>query len=238
MAVDVSLKVQIDHLMIGRAVSFGPNGERSAIAKNKIDEPLPLGLLGFSGDEHGDLIHHGGKEKAVHHYPSEHYTVWQQELPDVHADRWQSGAFGENLSTVGITEKDICIGDIFRLGTALVQVTQARQPCWKLNEKFAVTDMAVRVQNTGRTGWYYRVLKAGEVYPGASLSLTERFHPEWTLSRLLYFFYQETLNQDALSEIASLELLAQSWRNLARLRLENGQIEESSTRLNTPRKLG
>jgi MOSC domain-containing protein YiiM len=234
MTTGLPLTTQIDCLMIGRAVPFGPNGERSAIDKDNIEESLPLGLLGFLGDEHGDLIHHGGNDKAVHHYPCDHYVIWRNELPDVLAERWQPGAFGENLVTTGITEKDICIGDIFLLGTALVQVSQARQPCWKLNERFGVSDMALRVQNTGMTGWYYRVIQPGKVIAGASLSLVERFHPEWTLSRLLHFFYQDPLNREALTAISNLELLTLSWRNLARLRLENNQVENSDKRLYTP----
>lgn len=219
---------------IGRALPFGPNGEPSAIDKQPVTHALMLGMNGFEGDEQGDRRHHGGPEKAVHHYPEEHYAAWRIDLPEVRAEAFRAGAFGENLVTTGLTEANVCIGDVFRLGAARIQVSQARQPCWKLNLRSGIPDMARRVQDSGRTGWYYRVLETGVVAPGAMLQLLERPHPDWPLARLLLHLHKDPLNPDALAAIAALDSLASSWRELAQRRLDSGRIEDWSQRLTTP----
>jgi MOSC domain-containing protein YiiM len=221
-------------LRLGRALPFGPNGEPSAIDKHPAVGPLRLTVNGFEGDEQGDRRHHGGPDKAVHHYPEEHYAAWRLELPELPKDRFQAGAFGENLSTVGLTEANVCIGDVFGLGAARIQVSQARQPCWKLNLRFGSSDMSRRVQDSGRTGWYYRVLETGEVAPGAALRLLDRPHPDWPLARVLCYLYEDPLNLGALAAIAALANLSASWRELAQRRLASGQIEDWSRRLTTP----
>jgi len=228
------LPVVAVQLLVGRARPFGPNDEPSAIDKHPVVRPLKLTVNGFEDDEQGDRRHHGGPEKAVHHYPGEHYAAWRLELPDLQAERFHVGAFGENLGTLGLTEANICVGDVFRLGPALIQVSQARQPCWKLNLRFDIPDMSRRVQDSARTGWYYRVLETGEVEPGAVLRLLDRPHPDWPLARLLYFLYADPLNPRALAAIAALDNLSASWRELAQRRLASGQIENWSHRLTTP----
>ena len=223
-------------LLVGRALPFGPNGEPSAIGKHPAVRPLRLTAAGFEGDEQGDPRHHGGPDKAVHHYPGERYGTWRLELPELLAERFGTGAFGENLGTVGLTEANVCVGDIFRLGTALIQVSQARQPCWKLNLRFGKPDMSRRVQESARTGWYYRVLETGEVAPGAELRLLDRPRPDWPLAHLLHHFYADPLNVEALAAIMALDVLSASWRELAQRRLTSGQVEDWSRRLNTPAK--
>lgn len=221
-------------LHVGRAAPFGPKGEPSAIDKQPVRQPLRLDVHGLAGDEQADLRHHGGPEKALHHYAAEHYAAWQCEHLPVPAARFAPGAFGENLSATGLTEHDVCVGDTFRLGGALVQVSQARQPCWKLNLRFGLEDMARRVQASGRTGWYYRVLEAGEIAPGEPLRLVARPHPDWPLARLLHHWYVDRLNRPALAAIAALEALSPSWRHLAGQRLEAGRVEDWSRRLFAP----
>ena len=221
-------------LLIGRAIPFGPNGEPSAIGKQCVSVPLHLSVSGFVGDEQGDSLHHGGPDKALHHYPGEHYAFWRRELPHVAADRFSTGAFGENLTTIGLTEQNVCVGDVFRLGAALIQVSQARQPCWKLNIRFGVPDMARRVQERARTGWYYRVLESGEALPESEIRLIDRPHRDWPLARLLHHLYVDPLNTAALKDIAALSVLSESWRRLAAQRLVSGSIEDGSRRMNTP----
>lgn len=223
--------VTILQFLVGKARPFGPQGEPSAIAKRQVMVPLQLTLLGLGGDEQGDSLHHGGPDKALHHYPADHYPRWREDLPQVAADRWRIGAFGENLAPTGLTEARVCIGDIFRLGPALIQVSQIRQPCWKLNVRLGVPDMAQRVQDQTRTGWYYRVLEPGEVTPGVELHLIDRPHPDWSLTRLAYHLYTDTLNRDALQALASLPPLAPSLRQLAAKRLATGAVEDWSRRL-------
>lgn len=203
---------------------------QSAIAKVPVAASLWLGAEGFEGDAQADRRVHGGAEKAVHHYPRDHYTDWQAELgplPLLDAP----GAFGENLSGAGLTEENVAVGDVFRLGRAILQVSQGRQPCWKLNHRFGVADMARRVQGTGRTGWYYRVLQPGRVAPGDDLELLDRLTPEWTLRRLWHVMYVDRLNRAALERIAALDVLAEGWRRYATRRLESGRVEDWRPRL-------
>ncbi|MCR8723116.1 MOSC domain-containing protein [Frigidibacter sp. ROC022] len=217
-------------LLTGRTAPLPDSKALSGIAKRPVDRPLPLGPEGFEGDEQADLRAHGGVEKAVHHYPYDHYPTWAAELgalPLLGAP----GAFGENISTSGLTEASIAVGDVFRLGSAVLQVSQGRQPCWKLNRRFGVPDMSRRVQRSGRTGWYYRVLQSGEVAPGDRLELVERAAPEWTLQRLWQALYVDRLNKAELEGMAALEVLAEGWRKHARRRLQSGRVEDWSKRL-------
>jgi hypothetical protein len=119
-------------------------------------------------------------------------------------------------------------------GTALLQVSQARQPCWKLDHRFGVLGMARRVQASGRTGWYCRVVKPGVIAAGEILRLADRPCPDWPLTRLLRAFYVDRLERDALAGLIGLDLLSPSWRELAARRLERGAVEEWRPRLDGP----
>lgn len=217
-------------LLTGKAVPLPGSDKISAIDKSPATLALHLAADGFQGDEQADRRVHGGPEKAVHHYPRDHYRIWQAELGPLPV-LGRPGAFGENISASGLTEEDVAVGDIFRLGGALVQVSQGRQPCWKLNHRFGVTDMARRVQGTGRTGWYYRVLQPGTVEPDAELQLIDRLAADWSLKRLWHVMYVDRLNREALEQIAALEVLADGWRRYATRRLESGRVEDWRPRL-------
>jgi len=218
---------KIHTLLRGRALPYhhlnGRDGGMSAIAKQAVHGPVPVGLVGLEGDEQGDLRVHGGADKAVHHYALEHYDAWRVELGRLPALA-APPAFGENFSTTGVTEADICLGDQVRAGTCLLEVSQSRQPCWKLNVRLGVADMALRVQRSGRTGWYYRVLEPGTVQAGDVLRLAARPHPEWPLSRVIRLLYTDTLHLDDLRALSRLRLPA-SWEKLVRRRLESHAVE-------------
>ncbi|GHH05433.1 MOSC domain-containing protein [Pseudodonghicola xiamenensis] len=218
-------------LLTGRIAPLSDSDKPSGIVKTPVDRPLSLGPEGFTGDEQADRRVHGGVEKAVHHYDFGHYAAWRNELGPLPALS-APGGFGENISTSGPTETTVAVGDIFRLGTALLQVSQGRQPCWKLNKRFEVPDMARRVQQTGRSGWYYRVLQPGTVAPGDRLELIDRLAPEWTLHRLWHALYVDRMNLPELQGIAALDVLAEGWRKYAIRRLESRQVEDWSKRLN------
>ena len=217
-------------LLVGKAVPLGPRNVLSGIAKTQVPDSLRLSETGFDGDVQGDPIRHGGPEKAVHHYPFDHYTAWAEGIGP-HPLLSRPGAFGENLSTAGLTESAVAIGDVFGLGTAVVEVSQGRQPCWKLNERFGTPAMARDVQSTGRTGWYYRVLQTGIVTPEDRLTLMERRSPEWTVARIWRAFYIDPLNRAELSGIAALGRLADGWRSHASRRLETNKVEDWNKRL-------
>lgn len=222
----------IDAVLTGRAVDYTRPGSRSAIDKRAIEGPVRIGPEGLGGDEQGDRRVHGGPDKAIHHYPRDHYASWQGEV-GAHALLQAAGAFGENISTAGITEADICLGDRLRLGSALVEVSQARQPCWKLSDRFGIADMARRVQDSGRSGWYYRVLETGTVQAGDTLVLVDRPHPHWPLPRLSELLYRRTLDRDELLGALALPLVP-SWRKLFERRLQQGDTESWDSRLGGP----
>jgi MOSC domain-containing protein YiiM len=173
---------------------------------------------------------HGGPEKAVHHYPHDHYATWVDDVGE-NPRLEMPGAFGENISTTGLTEHNVAVGDRFRLGSALVEVSQGRQPCWKLNARFDITDMAIRVQKSGRSGWYYRVLEEGIVSEGDTMRLVERLSPEWTLHRVWHLLYVDMLNYEELALMAQIPHLADGWKRYAVRRLENRKVEDWSARL-------
>lgn len=217
-------------LLTGRAAALPGSDALSGIVKAPVDRPLALGTEGLEGDEQADRRVHGGIEKAVHHYPFDHYAAWQAELGALPALAGPGG-FGENISTSGPSEATVAVGDIFRLGTALLQVSQGRQPCWKLNRRFGTPDMARRVQQSGRTGWYYRVLAPGIAAPGDRLELVDRLAPDWTLHRLWHALYVDRLNRGELQGIAALDVLAEGWRKYAVRRLSSGRVEDWTQRL-------
>jgi MOSC domain-containing protein YiiM len=187
---------------------------------------------GFVADRQGDPRHHGGPEKAVHHYASEHYAFWRRELmpfPDVR--NMAVGGFGENISTLGLTEENVCVGDVFQLGGATIQVTQPRQPCWKLAIRFNVEAMALKVQDSGRTGWYYRVLEPGEVGPHDALRRVRQINPQWPLARVLALLYRDVMNTGDLAVLARLPGLTERMRALAAARLARRGVEDWASRL-------
>ncbi len=142
-----------------------------------------------------------------------------------------AGAFGENLVSSGINEINICVGDIFEIGSAVLQVTQPRQPCFKLNHRFQLPSMARRVQETGRTGWYYRVLSPGQIAAGAVVRLVGRPHPDWTLRLVQHILYVDTLNERALRELVALPPLSDSMRGILAGRLAAESAESWDARL-------
>lgn len=218
-------------LRVGRLSPLGATGLPSGIHKRQVECSIHVLATGLEGDEQGDTRHHGGPEKAIHHYAFDHYAAWEKELPQIAHHFIEPGSFGENVSTLGLTERDVCIGDIFTFGTAVIQVSQGRQPCWRLNARFGVKGMARRVQESLRTGWYYRVLESGVVAPTDTLRLIDRPCAAWTVHRVLTILYRDQLNFSALADLVGLELLTPSWRELARRRIERGTVENWQKRL-------
>lgn len=206
-------------LRTGRIAPLGSENLPSAIRKRPLGGPVAITHLGLAGDEQADRQHHGGPDKALHHYPAEHYPLWRAELPD-RASRFEVGGFGENFSTLGLNEGAVCVGDVFRLGGAVIQVSQGRSPCRKLEIVFDTSDMVRRVRDTSRTGWYYRVLSPGEVAPEDVLTLAERPHPDWPVIRLFQTLFHPAMDAAALRDLARLPVLAENWRQRARQRLQ------------------
>lgn len=189
----------------------------SAIFKLPVEGQVELTRLGLQGDGQADRENHGGEDKAVLLYSAEHYPDWRR-TPGLETATF--GAFGENLSIHGASEELVCIGDIWRIGDlAVVQISQPRQPCWKLARKWRIQDLAAQVQANGRTGWYCRVLTPGEVEAGQKLTLLERFHPAWTVAAANQVMHHRKQDVSAARELAALPQLAQSWRGALEARV-------------------
>jgi MOSC domain-containing protein YiiM len=162
----VSVNVGLPRLVLrnGEPVSTG-------IFKEPVAGRVLMRTLNLDGDRQSDLSVHGGPEKAVYVYPSEHYDFWKRELPDMDLP-W--GVFGENLTTTGLLETEVNIGDVFRVGTAEVKVTQPRMPCYKLGIRFGRADIIKRFLVSERSGFYLSVLKEGEVGAGDEFELLQK----------------------------------------------------------------
>ncbi len=148
-------------LNVGKPVTVDYQGKdlSTGIYKQPVEGSLFLSSLNFEGDGQADLVNHGGLDKAVCAYPSEHYPYWERSL----GKPMPYAAFGENLTLRGLLEDEVCIGDVYRVGEAVLQVSQPRYPCFKLSQKHGVKDMPARVLNTGYSGFYFRVLEEGKV---------------------------------------------------------------------------
>ncbi len=182
---------------------------RTAFYKSVVDGPAQVTDEGIEGDACADRQNHGGVEGAVLLYAAAHYERWRVELPE---HDWQFGGFGENLTVDGVTEDDVCIGDLWRIGDVLLEVSKPRQPCWKLCRRWQLPDLAKRVVQTGRGGWYARVLETGIVSAGDEFSLENRPQPQWTVTRTSRLFYGLDRDPIAAGQLASLPQLSLNWR--------------------------
>ncbi|MBL8478448.1 MAG: MOSC domain-containing protein [Sterolibacteriaceae bacterium] len=191
-------------------VGFLPGESRgSAIAKETRRGPCRIGPDGLAGDEHADPRAHGGDEKAVHLFPAEHHETLARAFPE--ARHLEPGGLGENLSTRGITEDITCIGDIFALGTARLQIAQPRTPCWKIDARCGVEGVAAHVAQHGIAGWYFRVLTAGECVAGDTLIHLARPPGAVSLARFNRGLRAQRPALQALDLLASAPGLAPEW---------------------------
>lgn len=201
----------------------------SAIDKHPVTGQVLVERLGLAGDAQADLRIHGGEDKAVHCYSWAHYETWREELPACQLFD-APGAFGENLSIDGLDEHTVCIGDRWRIGSAVFLVSQGRQPCFKLNLRFGVADMATRVQNSLRAGWYLRVAEPGVLAAGDRVELLDRPHPDHSIASLLALIRDRETDTRRLAPVLALPL-PPSWRRLFDRRRQTGQTEDWSKRL-------
>jgi MOSC domain-containing protein YiiM len=181
----------------------------TAFYKTPIRGPVFVTQTNITGDRQADVEHHGGVDKAVLAYAASHYELWRRELA---RDNLPCGGFGENLTIDGLTEESVCIGDVWSLGEAVFQVSQPRQPCWKLARRWRTKELAAVVIANGRTGWYLRVLQEGLIDAGQELTLVGRPHPAWTVARANDVMHHRKSDVALAAELASLPELSQSWR--------------------------
>lgn len=210
----------------------------SAIDKHVAGNPLWCSFSGLEGDEQSDQRHHGGPDRALHYYPADHYPWWHnwQAALDLAAPRtpWQPGAFGENLSGLGLTEVEACIGDVYRLGEALIQISQPRSPCFKLNQRFGYGQMSQVMQLNGRCGWLLRVLEEGTVAPQETMELVDRPYPALTVKRTADILFNQLRDEADLLLLLENPALSPNWRQHAANWLEHGVVADWRRRLLGP----
>jgi len=181
----------------------------TAIHKAPVSEPVRVRRLNLDGDRQADLSVHGGPDKAVYLYPSEHYPFWKEELPGV-ALPW--GAFGENLTAEGVSESALRVGDVLRVGTAEFIVTQPRLPCYKLNVRFQRPDMVKRFLRSGRTGFYLAVIKEGELTAGDKIELVSTDRSAVTIPEVVTLYTSRKRDSALLQRAIATPALPASWR--------------------------
>jgi MOSC domain-containing protein YiiM len=198
-------------IQIGVPRTVACNGQEVAtgIFKSSVEKRVQLRETNLEGDRQADLSVHGGRDKAVYAYPSEHYPFWKQELQGVDLP-W--GSFGENLATAGLLESDVCLGDRFKIGTAEVVMTQPRIPCSKLNLKFDRDDMIKRFLASHRSGFYFRVLSEGEVGAGDEITLVHADENRVSVADALHLYLGESESRELLQRVLGVEYLSAAWR--------------------------
>lgn len=199
----------------------------TAFYKLSVPGPVQLHPLGVDQDEIADRKHHGGVDKAVLGYAAEHYSAWAAELspsdflePECSECGYEAfgfGAFAENLTISGQTEASVCIGDRYQVGVdeataVILEVSQPREPCWKISRRWKNKTLTKQVGKTGRTGWYFRVLRAGDVDVGDSFALLDRPHPRWTIARANDILMGREPDRYAVGELMAIPELSSSWK--------------------------
>jgi MOSC domain-containing protein YiiM len=224
----IGIQVAKPHLR-GTPDAADPNDRQwtTGFFKETVRGSVLASRTNLDGDGQADLKAHGGPDKAICVYPKDHWSFWAEEL----SLTVMPGAFGENFTTLGAVEADVCIGDVFRCGAAIFQISQPRQPCWKLARRWRIRDLAARVERTGRTGWYFRVLEEGVVEAGADFALVERQHPEWTIAAANDVMHHRKTDWEAANRLAFCPALSQSWKSSLSRRAATQQIASTAARL-------
>lgn len=181
--------------------------------------PLWLGMAGLQGDRVADQRFHGGPDRTLCHYPTQHYAYWAQRFPQLRT-RLGLGAFGENLGSEQLDEHQVCIGDRLRWGDALIEVSQPRSPCVRLDNRHGVRGLARELSASGRIGWLYRTVEEGALRPGDRLQLLERPHPAISVAHVWHCFFDPMQADETLLQLAELLRLATHYRAIFRQRYD------------------
>jgi len=204
------MKHLVEAVCTGTARPFN-GAELSAIAKRARDGTVQVLPEGLAPDEQADRSVHGGPEMALHLYPLDHHAWWRGEIGE-HPALDEPGGFGSNLAVTGMLEDDVHIGDRFRLGTALIEVSQPRQPCWKIEHRFGHKGMVAAIVRTARCGWYFRVIDIGEVTAGDSIERVAIGAADWSVARVFRALVAGKATPDELAALADLAPLSPKLR--------------------------
>ena len=211
------MNLKIHSIQIGTVRTEGdPDSRDSATRqwttgfyKQPVVSPVSVESEGITGDAVADTKHHGGPDKAILCYAQSHYGTWKDQYPNL---EFEPGGFGENLTVAGATEEDVCIGDVFDVGSCQVQISQPRQPCWKISRRWGVKTLTKEVAQSGRTGWYLRIIQKGQLKAGDVFKLTHRPNPDWSVSLANDLMFGRQKDADLLRQLAGLSELAEAWR--------------------------
>jgi MOSC domain-containing protein YiiM len=198
-------------LFIGTIAPLPESGRPTGMFKHPVSAPLDLGHEGFAGDEQADRRVHGGPEKAVHLYPAIHYARLALAFPEI-AGQLKPGCLGENISSPTLDEAQVRIGEVFGLGDARLQVCQPRNPCWKIDARFAVDGMAAFIAEHHLTGWYFRVLQPGQVSPGDTLDALAVSDGASSLAAAMQLWHSHRPPPQALLQLADTPGIAAGWQ--------------------------
>lgn len=211
------MKHIVEAVCTGTARPFN-GAELSAITKRPREGRVQVLAEGLAPDEQADRRVHGGPEMALHLYPLDHHAWWRERIGD-HPALDEPGGFGSNLAVTGLTEEMVHIGDRFRCGSALIEVSQPRQPCWKIEHRFERKGMVAAIIETGRCGWYFRVIETGEVAAGDPLERIALGASDWSVARVFRALVAGKATQAELAELANLAPLSPKLREKSAIRL-------------------
>jgi MOSC domain-containing protein YiiM len=216
MTVSNSTKAALSSIQVGLPCGYGseeaadPHDKpwTTGIYKNGVQGPVFVGTTNIRGDGQANLKSHGGIDKAVLAYSADHYPEWRERMgiPDM-----AHGGFGENLTIAGWSEESVCIGDVFRIGPVIFEVSQPRQPCWKLARRWRMHELVGMVVRNGRGGWYLRVKQEGLIEAGMPVELVERPNPGWTIATANQILHHFPTNLELTLALAEVPRLADAW---------------------------
>lgn len=210
--------MRISSIQIGKPVTIpaGGSGEwwdkewTTAFFKNRVSDPQWLAYNGLAEDGQADTKVHGGVDKAMCCYSIEHYPSWKTVIG---VDPLEPGAFGENMTLEGLTEEKVRVGDIYQIGEAVVQVSQPREPCWKVSRRWKVKDLTAKIAITGFTGFYFRVLWHGYISEASNITRLEQGNDEWTIARCNQIMHHDKTDLDSARRLSEFPPLSGTWKD-------------------------
>ena len=220
-AATMSMRVLSVNVGLPRQVPTAHGAVLTSIFKQPVEGRIALRAYNLEGDRQSDLRVHGGPYKAVYAYPSEHYGYWAEELPDID---WAFGNFGENLTTEGLLEESVHIGDQFRIGSAVLQVSQPRMPCFKLALRLGRSDMVKRFWKSGRSGIYFSIVEEGELGPGDIMERVAEHPDRVSVADVVRIYKREDMSQELLERLERAPLYG-SWKREIRERWEAAEAQ-------------
>ena len=221
--------MKIVALCVGRSALL-PGGKRSAIGKGAVDGPVRIGRLGLAGDMQVDKRHHGGPEMAVHLYPLDHHAFWTEQLGG-HPLLAEPGAFGGNVAIRRLDETQVRIGERFRLGSAVIEISQPRMPCATIERHFERKGMVEAIMNTGRCGWYCRVIEEGEARAGDPLDRIAGSGAPHTIREVFMALADKkrAIDEAFAQDLARCTSLSAEWREKASAKFQAGSLSQVSS---------